>query len=88
VHPLSFSSGSYDARAPQVRQVSADLWLIGLQNLHEKADTHLIRAHQIQQAQTSPIGECAKEQVLINRFLFPRHNGPDLNTKDLLAHTA
>jgi hypothetical protein len=48
--------------------VPADFWLVRLKNLHEKADTYLIFPHQIQQTQTGAVGECPKEQLLVEWF--------------------
>src|ERR1043165_7555821 len=47
VHPLTFSTRTYDSGASQIRQVTADLGLIRLKNLHEKADTYLVFPHQV-----------------------------------------
>jgi len=73
VHPLTLTPCVYDSGAPQVRQVPADLGLVRLQYLHQETDTHLVAAYQIQQPQTRPIGQRAKEHFLIKQFRLSTH---------------
>ena len=41
VHPLAFAPRADDAGAPQVSQMTRNLWLADLQNYHEEADANL-----------------------------------------------
>ena len=61
VHPLALTSRGHHSGTTQVSQMARDLWLIGFQNFHQKADTDLVFAHQTEQAQTSAIGERPEE---------------------------
>lgn len=84
MHPLAFASRAHDSGTPQISQVPADFWLISLKNLHKKAHTYFISAHQIQQTQPGPVGEGTEKQFLIKRFWLPRHNGQYLTTNKIL----
>jgi len=83
MHPDSFSSGSYDTRSPQISQVPADFGLVRLQYLHEETNADLLIPDQVDDPQSRRICQCAKKQLAIEWFLFPRHNVPNNNTKHI-----
>jgi hypothetical protein len=41
--------------------MSADLWLVGSQDLHKKTDTYLVVTHEVEQPESGVVSQCAKE---------------------------
>jgi hypothetical protein len=74
VHPLTFPASAHNSCSPQVSEMTADLGLVSLQDLHKETDAHFVAAYQVQQPQPSLIGQRAKEQFLIEGFRFPAHH--------------
>lgn len=52
-----------DSGPTQVSQMPADLGLVGLQDLDEEADTHLVAAHEIKEPQPRAICQGAEESL-------------------------
>src|ERR1051326_6022424 len=76
VHPLAFTSRRDDPGASQVREVSRNLRLVHPQHFDEVADADLAPAHQVQQAQTSPVGQSLEEQFHLARLLRHPYSTP------------
>jgi hypothetical protein len=74
MHPGPLPSCRHDSSAAQVSQVSANFWLTTSYNLYKEADTHLIVTNQIQQTQTRLVGQSAKEEFKVKRFVRFAHN--------------
>lgn len=56
VHPPPLASRGDDARAAQVRQVTRDLRLADLEDLHEIADANLLVGNQVEETKPRAIG--------------------------------
>jgi hypothetical protein len=69
VHPFTFAPSANDPCSSQIGQVPGNLGLGRFQDFHEIADTHLIAADQVQQSETSPIGESAEQQFHVERLI-------------------
>jgi hypothetical protein len=39
----------------------ADLWLICFEDFHKETDTYFLASHKVQESQTRPVSESAKE---------------------------
>jgi hypothetical protein len=74
MHPDSFASRRDNTGSAEISQVPANLWLIRFQYLHEKTDTDLLIAYEVDDPQARGIRQCPKEQLAIEWFLFPCHN--------------
>jgi hypothetical protein len=69
VHPLALAPRRDEARTPQVREVARNLRLVHAEHLHEEADADLARRHQVQEAQTRPVGQRPEEQFHLSFLL-------------------
>jgi len=45
VHPFTLSSRRYYTRSSQIRKMTRDLWLIGLQDFDKETDTYFVFSH-------------------------------------------
>jgi hypothetical protein len=61
VHPRTLPPRSNNSSPAQVRQMSADLWLIRLENLYKETNAYFILTHEMKQPKSRSIGEGAKE---------------------------
>jgi hypothetical protein len=61
VHPWSLSARPNNARSAQIRQMATDFWLIGLEDLDEKANAHFVLTHEMKQPQARSVSQGAKE---------------------------
>src|SRR5215208_2387758 len=73
MHPLPLPPCSDDPRAPQIRQVPANLRLVRLEGFYKETNADFICTQQVQQLQTGAVSQCAKEQFLIKSLRFPAH---------------
>jgi hypothetical protein len=73
VHPLPFPARGDDSGAAQVGEMARDLWLALAQNLDEIADADFATIHEIEQAQTSAIGQRGEEGCQIKSRGGTRH---------------
>ena len=63
MHPLSLPPRRDDARAAKVCKVSGNLWLGTAEDLNEVADTNLLIAHQVQEAEPCVVAEGLEESL-------------------------
>jgi hypothetical protein len=61
VHPFAFTPRSHNARTTQICQMARDLGLALREDLNEVTDADLPAIHEVQQAQTSAVGESRKQ---------------------------
>lgn len=69
VHPLPLAPRPHNPGIPQIRQMPRDLRLALPQDLHKIADADLCSIHQMQQAQTSRVGQCRKQPGEVHRLI-------------------
>jgi len=63
VHPAPLPPRSHNACLSEIGQVARDFRLADAQNLHKIADANFPVGDEIEQAQASAIGQCAKEKI-------------------------
>jgi len=61
VSPLAVAARGDESGAAKIREVARDFWLISPQNLNARTDAEFIVAQEVNETQSSWVGECLED---------------------------